>query len=168
MTEQRTTATCSCGQVSIALEGGHIYCAACHCDDCQSAAHRIDALPSPEPTMDAFGGTHYVLHRKDRYTIPSGSGLLRPHRLRDGSPTRRMVASCCNSAMFLAFDNAQHWISIYRFRIQDKAPELQARIATRFSDHAGDLPADAPSYRTFPVALIMQLLLSRARMVFGR
>lgn len=150
------------------LAGGHIHCAACHCDDCQSAAQALDALPTPAPTTDAFGGTHYVLHRKDRYHVASGSALLRPHRLRDGSPTRRMVASCCNSPMFLAFDNAQHWISVYRARIPGDSPRLQSRIATRFADPAGGAPDDVPSYRTFPFALVVQLLLCRARMFLGR
>lgn len=118
--------------------------------------------------MDAFGGTQYVLHRKDRYTVTSGGGLLRPYRLREDSPTRRMVASCCNSPMFLAFDNAQHWITVYRARLQGEAPALQSRIAMKFSNHAGDGPDDVPAYPRFPIALVVRLLLSRARMLIGR
>jgi len=70
--------------------------------------------------------------------------------------------------MFLAFDNAQHWISVYRSRIAGDAPQLQSRIATRFSNAAAVAPDDVPSYRTFPVALAAQLLLCRARMLLGR
>lgn len=165
---KRSMARCSCGRVSIALDGDHIYCTACHCDDCQAAARGFDALPSPQPTMDAFGGTHYVLHRKDRYTIVSGDELLDPRRLRERTPTRRMLASCCNSPMFLAFDNAQHWITVYRARFSEDPPALQSRIAMKFANHAGDAPDDVPSYRTFPIALIGRLLLSRARMLLGR
>lgn len=165
---QRTTASCSCGKATIALDGAHIYSAACHCDDCQAAARGLDALPSPEPAMDAFGGTHYVLHRKDRYTVLSGGELLSPWRLREDSPTRRMVAACCNSPMFLAFDNAQHWITVYRARLGADAPALQSRIAMKFADPAGGAPDDVPAYRTFPIALVGRLLLSRARMLTGR
>src|SRR5690606_3786149 len=164
----RSIAACACGHVRLALDGPHISCVACHCDDCQSAAHRMDALPSPEPTMDGVGGTQYVLHRKDRYTLQSGDGLLQPYRLRAGSPTRRMVALCCNSPMFVAFDNSQHWISVYRARIEGQAPALQSRIATRFAHHAGAVPQDVPSYRSFPISLVVQLLRCRARMALGR
>ena len=168
MTVQRATATCSCGNVSIALNGPPIYCAACHCDDCQTAAQNLDELPTPEPTMDAYGGTHYVLYRKDRYVISFGSELLRPHKLRESSPTSRMVASCCNTPMFLAFNNAQHWISMYRFRIKEQTPRLQSRVATRFSKHPETLPNDVPSYRTFPIKMVVRLLLSKVQMTFGR
>lgn len=168
MTIQRATGTCSCGNVSIALNGPPIYCTACHCDDCQAAARKLDGLPTPEPTMDAFDGTQYVLHRKDRYFISSGSELLRPHKLRESSPTSRMVASCCNSPMFLAFNNSQHWISVYRSRIKEQTPRLQSRIATRFSTRSDTLLSDVPSYKTFPVRMIMHILLSRIQMAIGR
>ena len=168
MATQRATAVCSCGTVSIALIGPPIYCTACHCDDCQAASHKFDELPTPEPTMDAFDGTHYVLQRKDRYVISSGSELLRPHKLRESSPTSRMVASCCNTPMFLAFNNAQHWISLYRSRIKEQTPRLQSRVATKFSKHPESLPHDVPSYKTFPINMVARLFLSRAQMAIGR
>ena len=164
----RSCATCACGKVTVELDGAHIYCAACHCDDCQAAARELDALPAPESTTDACGGTQYVLHRKDRYTVTAGGDLLEPFPLRRDSPTRRMVASCCNSPLFLGFDNAQHWISIYRTRIQGTPPALQSRIAMRFSPDTRDPPDDVPAYRTFPIALVGNLLLSRVRMLVGR
>ena len=166
MTTHLTRATCSCGDVTIELHGSHIYCAACHCDDCQEAANELEKLPAPSPVMDPYGGTHYILHRKDRSAVLGGE--LRPHKLRGESPTSRMVADCCKTPMFLAFDNSQHWISVYRSRVRDGAPALQSRIATKFCLRAEDLPADAPAYRTFPLKMIAQLLLSRAQMALGR
>ena len=70
--------------------------------------------------------------------------------------------------MFLAFDNAQHWISVYLARLGADAPALQSRIAMKFADPAGGAPDDVPAYRTFPIALVGRLLLSRARMLTGR
>lgn len=160
-----TRATCACGQVAVELRGRSIYCAACHCEDCQRAADQLARLPTPDPVTDPYAGTHYLLHRRDRYTVERGA--LVPHRLRAGSPTRRMVAECCNTPVFVAFDNAQHWISVYRARV-DPAPALQARIATKFHPGRAPLPDDVPAYRTFPLALVAQLLLSRARMAVGR
>ena len=166
MATHLTRATCSCGDVTIELHGSHIYCAACHCDDCQEAANELEKLPAPSPVMDPYGGTHYILHRKDRSAVLGGE--LRPHKLRGESPTSRMVADCCKTPMFLAFDNSQHWISVYRSRVRDGAPALQSRIATKFCSRAEELPADAPAYRTFPLKMIAQLLLSRAQMALGR
>ena len=166
MATHLTRATCSCGDVTIELHGSHIYCAACHCDDCQEAANELEKLPAPSPVMDPYGGTHYILHRKDRSAVLGGE--LRPHKLREESPTSRMVADCCKTPMFLAFDNSQHWISVYRSRVRDGAPALQSRIATKFCSRAEDLPVDAPAYRTFPLKMIAQLLLSRVQMALGR
>jgi hypothetical protein len=167
MTESRTFVECSCGQVTIELYGSHIYCTACHCDDCQAAAHALEAMPASGPVMDPFDGTHYILHRKDRYAILGEEKLL-PHRLRTDSPTRRMVTSCCASPMFLAFDNSQHWITAYRSRVRGDAPPLQSRISTKFRTQAESLPDDAPAYRTFPLKMIVRILLCRVQMAFGR
>lgn len=168
MPEHLVLATCSCGQVIVRLDGPHIYCAACHCDDCQAAAHELEKLPTPEPVMDQFGGTHYVLHRRDRYVILQGSERLEPYKLRPDSPTRRMVARCCNSPMFAAFDNAQHWISVYRSRIERGAPQLQSRIATKYSEHPEALSNDVPAFKTFPIKLVMRIILARGQMAIGR
>ena len=168
MPESHVLASCACGQVIVRLDGPHIYCTACHCDDCQAAAHELEKLPTPEPVMDRCGGTPYVLHRRDRYAILQGSERLEPSKLRQDSPTKRMVARCCNSPMFVAFDNAQHWISVFRSRIDRGAPKLQSRIAPKFSEHPEALPNDVPAFKTFPIQLVMRILLARGQMVIGR
>lgn len=150
----------------IELYGRHIYCAACHCDDCQAAASTLEKLSTSGPIMDSYYGTHYILHRKDRYAVLGGE--LQAHKLRKESPTSRMLAGCCNTPMFLSFDNAQHWISIYRSAVRGDAPALQSRIATKFYRRAEALPVDVPAYKTFPFKMIAQLLLSRAAIAFGR
>ncbi|MCG6856649.1 MAG: hypothetical protein LJE67_01125 [Salaquimonas sp.] len=45
-----------------------------------------------------------------------GAECLGEHRLKPDSPTRRVVATCCNTAMFADFTKG-HWISIYRDRL---------------------------------------------------
>ena len=70
-----------------------------------------DALPVPDPD----GGTAYLLYRKDRFSCIKGEQLLKSLRIREPSPTRRVIASCCNSAMFLDFEKG-HWLSVYRAR----------------------------------------------------
>jgi len=43
------------------------------------------------------GGTDYVLYRKDRVQCVTGQEYLEEHRLKPDSPTRRVIATCCNS-----------------------------------------------------------------------
>lgn len=159
---------CSCSHVAVELKGAPIYCTACHCDDCQFAADGLAKLLPPEPIMDSFLGTHYVLHRNDRYAVVRGQEYLHPYKFRDNSPTNRMVATCCNSPIFVSFENSQHWISLYRQRFVSEAPALQSRIATKFLKDPRSLPADPPAYKSFPLMLIVRLLASRLQMIIGR
>lgn len=65
--------------------------------------------------MSLEGGTPFVLYRKDHLRCTQGASYQAEHRLRSTSPTRRVVATCCNTAMFLDFTKG-HWISVYRNR----------------------------------------------------
>ncbi len=49
------------------------------------------------------GGTGFVLVRSDRVRCVKGGDKLQEHRLKPDSPTRRVLATCCNSPMFLEF-----------------------------------------------------------------
>lgn len=111
------TARCACGQVEIELAGEPIVSAICHCDDCQAGSLMIEALPGAPALLDAAGGTAYVHYRKDRVRILRGADLLRSLKLRPGSHTSRVIASCCNSAMLITFDTALHWRPVYRGRL---------------------------------------------------
>jgi hypothetical protein len=48
-------------------------------------------------------GTGVILYRKDRVRCVMGQEYLEERRLTPDSPTRRVLATCCNSAMFLDF-----------------------------------------------------------------
>jgi hypothetical protein len=163
-----TSVECECGKTALKLRGPHLYCTSCHCDDCQQAAACLADEHGVKNILDPYGGTEYVLHRKDSYSIVRGTGHLRPHRLREGSPTRRMIAICCGSPMYLAFDNAQHWITVYRKRFGTSAPDVQSRIMTKFLPPGTDIPESPPSYKSFPVLMIWHLVTSRVQMALGR
>ncbi|MBT2774678.1 hypothetical protein J7J47_20835 [Halomonas sp. ISL-60] len=159
---------CSCGQVAVELVGAPIYCTVCHCDDCQFAADELAKLLPPEPVMDQFLGTPYVLHRNDRYAVVRGQEHLHPYKFRVKSPTSRIVATCCNSPLFVTFENSQHWISLYRQRFVGETPALQSRIATKFLKDPSSLPTDPPAYKSFPLKLVVRLVVSRLQMIIGR
>ena len=133
-----TRLACACGQVHLEVTGSPIISTECHCDSCRSAGTRLQALPGAPQIMEANGGTRCVLYRKDRVRFGEGRELLREFRLAPDAPTRRVVASCCNTPVFLEFENG-HWLSLYGSLWPDHAlPPVEVRTMT------GDRPADAP------------------------
>jgi hypothetical protein len=104
------------------------------------------------------------LYRKDRVKCSKGEQFLQNLRIREGSPTKRVVASCCNSAMFLDFERG-HWLSLYRTRFVGDIPPVQMRIQTRFKPKDTEIPNDAPSYPAFPFKFIAKLISARIAML---
>ena len=162
------TASCSCGGVELKAFGAPIVSNVCYCDDCQTGSRQIEALSDAGPVSDPDGGTAYILYRKDRIECSKGSALLKSYKIKDSSVTNRVVASCCNSAMFMGFDKGPFWVSAYRARFRGDLPPLQARICTKFKPDGVALPDDVPSHRGYPPGLIFKLLASRVAMLLGR
>ena len=159
------TASCRCGAVVLEVEGAPIVRTACYCASCQEAGRRIEQLPDAPPVLDADGGTDFVLFRKDRVRCVQGGERLEAHRLKPESPTRRMVAACCNSAMFLDFTKG-HWLTLYGARMRESVPPLEMRVMT--ADRRGDvvLPNDVPNYATHAGKLMWKLLAAWVPMGF--
>lgn len=161
------SAVCQCGKVRLKATGAPIFTGACYCTSCQQAGHLIEQMLSAPPVLDGDGGTSFVLYRKDRVHCVSGQEHLEERRLKPQSPTRRVVATCCNSAMFLDFTKG-HWLSIWRNRISDNAPPLEARLNTKERRPGVKLPDDIPAYRGPPGRFAFRLLTSWAAMGFRR
>ncbi|MBW5799924.1 GFA family protein [Halomonas elongata] len=167
MAESRIVARCTCGEVELEMTGNPILSAACHCDDCQVGSEQLERLPNAPKILDSAGGTAYLLYRKDRVRCPRGDEHLSDHKLKSTSPTSRVVASCCNTFMYLDFQRG-HWLSMSRDRfVKDDWP-LQMRIQTRFKPEGSTLPDDAPSYSAYPFKLIGKLVAARIAMLFQR
>ena len=162
------TATCHCGQVELTATGEPIVTSMCYCDDCQAGARQIEALPGSRPVRNPDGGVSYILYRKDRISCSKGLPLLKTVKLTDKTATNRVVASCCNSAMFLNFDDGRHWVSAYRARFQGELPPVQMRICTKFKPHNVTLPPDIPSYSGYPTRLIAKLVAAWMPMLLRR
>jgi hypothetical protein len=161
-----TTARCSCGRVEFETSGAPILSAACYCDDCQEGSRQIERLPSAPPVQDPDGGTAYLLYRKDRMKCAKGAEHLRDHRIKEGSHTRRVVTTCCNSAMFLDFQKG-HWFSVYRARFEGDVPPLQMRVQTKFKPQNSKDPGDVPSYAGFPLKFMFKLVAARVAMLLN-
>jgi len=160
-------AACACGAVTLEARGAPIVTAVCYCDDCQTAGGRIEGMAGAPPLRDGDGGTAMVMFRKDRLRCVEGAERLTAVKLDPQSPTSRYVASCCNSAMYLGFDDAKHWVDVYRSRVVGEPPKIEARICTRFRSAGADLPGDAPAHPGYPPSMIPKLLGSRIAMLFG-
>jgi hypothetical protein len=85
-----------------------------------------------------------------------GQQYLEEHRLKPDSPTRRVMAKCCNSAMFLDFTKG-HWLSMFRNRFPAGAPPLEMRLITKERRAIGrskHLPYCAGLASTIPTPLL--------------
>jgi hypothetical protein len=105
------SAMCQCGKVKFEAVGAPILTGCCYCTSCQEAGRQLEQLASAPPLLDPDSGTGMILYRKDRVKCVMGHQYLEEHRLKPDSPTRRVIAKCCNSAMFLDFTKG-HWLSI--------------------------------------------------------
>lgn len=129
MVQQLTShlsAVCACKKVEIEAYGPRIVSAACYCANCREAGGQFERLPGAPRLLDADGATAVILYRKDRVRCAKGQEHLKEHRLTPASPTRRVIATCCNSAMFLDFTSG-HWLSMYRNRFTSDAPPPEMR-----------------------------------------
>lgn len=153
-----TVLTCRCRQVECHGDGAPILTACCYCDDCQAAAQQIAALGEGPLVADPDGGTALCLIRNDRFAHIRGAELLVAHKLRPESPVSRMVASCCNSAMYLQFADGRFWVSAMRNRINGTQPAIGSRLATKFRDPSQPWPDDAARYKGIPARLILLML----------
>jgi len=159
------TASCRCGAVVLEAAGAPIVHTACYCASCQEAGQRIEQLPDAPPVLDADGGTDFVLYRKDRVRCVQGGERLEAHRLKPESPTRRMVAACCNSAMFLDFTKG-HWLTVYRARLPEPVPPLEMRVMTADRREGVVLPDDVPNYAGNTAKFMRKLLAAWVLMGF--
>ena len=160
-----STASCRCGAVVLEVTGAPIVHAACYCASCQEAGRQIESLPGAPPVLDADGGTDVVLYRKDRVRCVHGGDRMGAHRLKADSPTRRMVATCCNSAMFLDFTKG-HWLTLYRARLPGPVQALEMRVMTSDRREGVVLPDDAPNYAARSGKFMWKLLAAWVSMRF--
>ena len=136
--------TCQCGKVKFEAIGPSILTASCYCTSCQQAGRQFEQLASAPPVLDPDSGTSFVLYRKDRVQSAMGQEYLEERRLKRDSPTRRVIATCCNSAMFLDFTKG-HWLSMFRNRFPTGAPPLEMRVMTKERRVGVELADDLPN-----------------------
>src|SRR5260370_34492620 len=80
----------------------------------------------------------------DRVESMMGQQNHEEHRPKPDTPPRRVIAKCCNSAMFLDFTKG-HWLSMFRNRFPIGAPPLEMRVMTKERRVGVELADDLPN-----------------------
>jgi hypothetical protein len=156
---------CRCGDVRFEASGAPIMTVTCHCGSCQKAGAGFAALPGAPRVLNADGGTEFTLFRKDRVACVRGGASLRSYRLRPEATTRRVLARCCDTPMFLEFTKG-HWLSLYRERLGAAAPAIEMRVMTGDRREGVTLSDDLPNYKTHSIRFMWRLLAAWAAMGF--
>jgi len=167
MSETQVFETCRCGKVKLEAMGRPILTATCYCRSCREAGRRFEQLPAAPPVLNVGGGTDCVLYRKDRVRCVAGEELLEEHRLKPESPTRRVLATCCNSAMFADFTKG-HWLKLYRNRFAAGAPPVEVRVMTKDLGEGVVLGDDVPASAGYPAKFMFRLIGAWIAMGFRR
>lgn len=116
--------------------------------------------------LDERGATRYVLYRKDRVDCIAGAETLREHRLAPDSQSRRVVATCCNTPMFLDFTQG-HWLSLYGgLWPPEQRPALDLRTMVADMADGTLLPNDVPNARSHTLGFFARLIAAWAAMGF--
>lgn len=150
-----------------ASPAGVIAAPVCYCDDCQAAGQQIEAMPSAAPFRTVDGGTAFVVFRRDRVRWMRGESLLKKLKLRAGSPTNRQLATCCNSAMLLDFDDSKHWVDIYSARVKATVPRPEFLVCTKFAADSLANSDRVPVYPGYALRFLIRLLRARIAMLFS-
>ncbi len=164
MPPETSTAICACGATVIGLSGQPILAATCHCTSCREAAVVFAALPGAPQVRAGNGGTPFVLWRSDRARVTRGEENLREYRLQPDAPTRRVVAICCNTPVYLQFTKG-HWLSIYAGRFE-APPPTEMHTMVRDRGPGADLDDGLPAAQTQPARFMWRLLAAWAAMGF--
>jgi hypothetical protein len=159
-------ARCRCGRVALEAEGPPIAYISCYCDDCQAAAELIDALDGGTSGREADGGTPNVMFRRDRVRFVQGEDLLATYRVRESSPTARLVASCCHTAITQRHENWWPHRGIKAHLFETPLPPLEMRVFTRDAPERGRIPRDVPHARGPGVRLGVRLIREALRLRF--
>ena len=164
MTDARSnpiTLACRCGTTRMTVTGSPIMAVECGCTSCRTAAARL----APPDLLTPQATTPYVMVRKDRIAFDDGVRLSHL-RLTPDSATRRVVAACCGTPLFLEFEKG-HWLSIYsRLWPAEARPRPTLRTMTRDLPEGVTPPDDMTNARAHTPGFMARLLWAWVAMGF--
>jgi hypothetical protein len=136
---------CACGRTRLEVTGTPILVSECLCNSCRLAAARLATRPGGRSPLTPYGATPCAEVRKDRGRIVAGLETLCEFRLTPTSGTRRVVATCCDSLVFLEMKGA-HRLSL-DLDLRPAATRPRPVLRTMAADIAdrSSLPNDLPN-----------------------
>lgn len=157
---------CTCGSTRLQVSGAPIIVTECVCNSCRAAAARLAKLPGAKNMLTPHGATASALYRKDRVRIVSGAEDLAEFRLKADAGTRRVVATCCNTPVFMEMKGA-HWLDLY-VHLWPKPVRPKSDVRTMVGDlpDPSVLPTDLPNLKSQSFSFYAKLLGSWIAMGF--
>ena len=153
-----TNLTCRCGQTAFAATGEPITVTECMCDSCRKAADFFEQRLQAPPIRTILGGTACAEYRKDRFEINRGQSNLAAYYLHPRAKTRRVVASCCNTPLWIELGGA-HWMGLYLSNWPEAhRPEIDIRTMVKDLSPGIQLPDDIPNRETHSFKFYAQLM----------
>ncbi len=165
---QSINVTCRCSKTRLRLHGDPILVSECLCSSCRTAADRLSRLPLATNFLTPYGATPCAEYRKDRVVVTEGAENLGEFRLVQAATTRRVLATCCNTPLFLEMKGA-HWVSVYlHLWPTPTRPRPQLRTMTKDLGDKSALPDDIPNLDTHSFAFYFQLFKAWVAMGFKK
>jgi len=147
---------CDCGEVEFQALNAPAFNVVCYCTDCQSAEHSLQSDMGCNHLTDPDGGTPYSAFMDADWICIKGAEKLKEHKLTPDSSTSRFVTSCCQSAMYLKYEDG-FWTSTYRQRFINPLPPLKWRIKTKRRLSNLPFPDKIQRFKGFPLRLYFAL-----------
>lgn len=166
MTDIATDLACACGTVRLAAARDPILSAECCCTSCREAGRRLESRPGAPAILTEHGTTRFILYRKDRVRFLAGQDRLKTFGLSPEATTRRVIATCCNTPVFLEFKGG-HWLSLYAgLWPAGTAPAPKLRTMTKDLPEGINLPDDVSNARTQSIGFMANLFAAWVGMGF--
>jgi hypothetical protein len=91
---------------------------------------------------------------------------LKEFRLKSDAGTRRVVAACCNTPVFLELNGA-HWLCLYlHLWPEERRPKPELRTMTGDLADQSALPTDIPNLKTHSIVFFAKLFSAWVSMGF--
>ena len=124
------------------------------------------ALPGAADVRADHGCTRCAEVRKDRLRVTAGEKNLRAFRLSSDAGSRRVIATCCNTPLFLEMKGA-HWVSVYlSLWPEDSRPAPDVRTMTGDLDDPSVLLGDIPNLKGHSIGFYAKLFAAWVAMGF--
>lgn len=118
----------------------------------------MQGLEGAPRTLTDQGTTPFVMYRKDRVRFLAGADGVKTFTLSPEHSTKRAIATCCNTPVYLEFRGG-HWLSLYgRLWPEGVMPTPTLRTMASDLPEGAVLPSDIPNAKKQNLSFFAKLL----------